>query len=79
MSKRKRKPDPRQIYERKVNGKWTYSKWEAYPNGIREVCCDCGLVHDTEFKIKDGVIWMRTKSMPSLTRKERELAGRIHK
>lgn len=32
-----------------------WSDWVApYKNNWRLICCDCGLVHDLEFRVKSG-------------------------
>lgn len=39
--------------------------------GHREICCDCGLVHVTDFKIIKGEIHIRSYRDDKLTAKER--------
>jgi hypothetical protein len=30
-------------------------------NGYKMICCDCGLVHDTDFRVKDKHIQFRVR------------------
>lgn len=39
-----------------------YSRWvQPVPNGYKMACCDCGLVHDMDFRIEDGRVQFRAK------------------
>jgi hypothetical protein len=29
--------------------------------GHKEQCCDCGLVHSTDYRVIDGQVWYKTK------------------
>lgn len=42
-------------YEQIYEGDWIRPK----RRGFREQCCDCGLVHDVDFRIKDGEVEFR--------------------
>lgn len=42
------------------DGRWSY--WiqpVMYPQHYRMACCDCGLVHDVEFKVEGGRVEFR--------------------
>jgi hypothetical protein len=37
-------------------------RWYAIASGgepFEEQCCDCGLVHDVQYKVQNGRIWQR--------------------
>lgn len=39
-----------------------WGEWmRVVKRGFREQCCDCGLVHDLDFRIVDGNIEIRTR------------------
>ena len=39
------------------------NQWEDAPTRACLACCDCGLVHDVEFRIKDGKFqWRFTRN-----------------
>lgn len=44
--------------------------------GHREVCCDCGLVHITDFKVVRGKVFIRTRRDDARTKKVRREAVR---
>lgn len=48
-------------YQQIENPRGRYSKWEEWPKEVRLACCDCDYVHDIQFKIKDGKLWVRLK------------------
>lgn len=37
---------------------WSGS-WYSVGTFVQDICCDCGLVHDTEFKVENGRIMFR--------------------
>lgn len=50
-------------------------KWYAVAFGSKpfmEECCDCGLVHDVEYKVEGGKFWVRFKRNEPETRKARQ-------
>lgn len=50
-------------------------KWYALDNPGVDECCDCGLVHRTEFKLEKSRIFWRTKRDEKQTAIQRELRG----
>jgi hypothetical protein len=46
--------------------------WYAMSGFDRDICCDCGLTHDTQFKLEDGRIMFRTKVNQRETAKHRK-------
>jgi hypothetical protein len=38
-------------------------------------CCDCGLVHETEYKLERGRLWWRSRVNPQATVAARRQAG----
>lgn len=38
-----------------VDGEWVVISWL----GQREQCCDCGLVHDVDYKVENGKLHFR--------------------
>lgn len=55
---------PKRIYENlsETVDRNGWSRW-VYPNprNYRTACCDCGLVHDLQFRTKSGHIEVRFK------------------
>ena len=49
--------------------------WYTISGFDRDICCDCGLTHDTEFKLENGRIMFRTKVNQRETIKHREEYG----
>lgn len=43
------------VYERPSAGEWVQPVKKAY----KMACCDCGLVHNLDFRVKDGRIQFR--------------------
>lgn len=44
--------------EEAVNGRW--SRWvQPVRRGYKMACCDCGLVHDMDFRIEAGRVQFR--------------------
>ncbi|MBK5202124.1 MAG: hypothetical protein JJE45_00180 [Prolixibacteraceae bacterium] len=54
------------IIKRKKHGQ-TYEKTEAnawfrpIEEGYKMACCDCGLVHDIDFKVEGNRAWLRVR------------------
>jgi hypothetical protein len=45
---------------REIDKGWT--RWLApKKRGFKAACCDCGLVHDMEFRVIEGVIFFRAR------------------
>ncbi len=61
----KKRPKAIQIYDH---------KWYVLEDYV-EVCCDCGLAHDTQYKIRGGRIWWNTKRNEKVTAQERKEFG----
>jgi hypothetical protein len=52
------------------------SKWYAIQHDIEVTeCCDCGMVHETEWKLERGRIWWRTKVNYQATAAARKKSG----
>jgi hypothetical protein len=51
--------------------------WYSISGFDRDICCDCGLTHDTEFKLDNGRIMFRTKVNARETAKHRKEHGII--
>ncbi len=49
--------------------------WYTIGGFDRDICCDCGLTHDTEFKLDNGKIMFRTKVNPRETARHRKEHG----
>lgn len=49
--------------------------WYLLSGYVRDVCCDCGMVHDAEFKVEDGKIMFRYTVNRRETRAERRKHG----
>lgn len=49
--------------------------WYALSTFSRDICCGCGLVHDTEFKLENGKIMFRATVNQRETRKHRRKHG----
>ncbi len=56
-----------------------FSKWAPFGNEPADskvfiqftACCDCGLVHETEMRMRKGILEERVRRRPGLTRKLR--------
>ncbi len=49
---------PRFRQEEAVNGRW--SRWvQPVRRGYKMACCDCGLVHDMDFRIEGNRVQFR--------------------
>ncbi len=67
-SRRRIDPMP---YQQMVEG-----VWYALQHDIEVTeCCDCGLVHETEYKFERGRLWWRSKVNPQATAAARLKAG----
>lgn len=53
----------------------TDGAWYTISGFDRDICCGCGLVHDTEFKLENGRIMFRTKVNQRETAKHRKEHG----
>jgi hypothetical protein len=51
-----------------VDGEWYEAAWA----GQRDMCCSCGLVHITDFKIDKGKLYFRTKQSARATKDARK-------
>jgi len=50
--------------------------WYALQHDIEVTeCCDCGLVHETEWKVERGRLWWRSRVNPQATAAARLKAG----
>jgi len=45
------------VYEEAEDGEWI----DAAARGHKIQCCDCGLVHDYDFRVVDGRVQFRAK------------------
>lgn len=53
-----------------------YSEWIAPKmDGWKMACCDCDLVHDFEFKVKDGQVMLRARRNSRSTAQRRRIRG----
>ena len=50
------------VYEQHYAGPTGWSEWiYPHPQRYRLACCDCGLVHRMQYRVKDGVIEYRCR------------------
>lgn len=51
-----------------------FSKWRDLPK-FEELsqCCGCGHTHHVQYKVKDGVLWYRCKTLKRETKRLRAL------
>lgn len=49
--------------------------WYALDNPMAEECCDCGLVHHTDFKLDGGRMFFRTRRDEAATAIKRRENG----
>jgi hypothetical protein len=56
-TKRKRTRPKKRNLVQVVSGKWYAIASGGKP--YEEQCCDCGLVHDIQYKVENGRIWQR--------------------
>jgi hypothetical protein len=55
-------------YTQIIDGKWYEGSWTEQ----RDMCCSCGLIHVTEFKVEKGKLFFRTKQIQSATKEARK-------
>lgn len=55
-------------YKQIFDGEWTEGSWTEQ----RDMCCHCGLVHITEYKVEKGKIWYRTRQSERATKQARK-------
>jgi hypothetical protein len=53
----------------------TDGSWYTISGFDRDICCGCGMTHDTEFKLENGRIMFRTRVNQKETRKHRAEHG----
>lgn len=58
--------------------KWDEGEWhEPIHDGYKMVCCDCGLVHNVDFQVRDGkqvqMRVFRNNRSTALTRRHRKI------
>jgi len=51
-------------YKQIIDGEWNEASWV----GQRDMCCHCGLVHITEFKVEKGKLFYRTRQSERATK-----------
>lgn len=50
-----------------------FSKWEPHPAGAELVqCCGCGLVHEIQYRVRDGVVENRCRELIGETKRLRK-------
>ncbi len=49
--------------------------WYALGDYTREICCGCGLVHDTRWKLENGRLFFKVKVNQRETAKHRKEHG----
>ena len=49
--------------------------WYAMAGFSRDICCDCGLAHDTEYKLENGRLMFRTRVNQKATAAQRKAHG----
>lgn len=74
MGSRTKKPVSRQVYmNESKTGRPTYSNWSFVDMRKEDVyCCGCGLMHRSQYRIKNGKLQERTKEVASATREMRK-------
>lgn len=60
-----------QIYAETKNG-WSHWRSPIF-RGHRCQCCDCGLVHEYDFRIRNGRVEMRSRRDEAETKRVRKL------
>ena len=68
-SKKKRS---KKSYEPPAIQLWDGS-WYKIDDGYWHECCDCGLVHDVDYKLENGIIFMRWHVNKRQTKSARKL------
>jgi hypothetical protein len=49
--------------------------WYQQHDYTRDICCDCCMVHDMDYKVENGVIWFRATVNQRETNKLRKKHG----
>jgi hypothetical protein len=55
-------------YRQVIDGEWYEASWI----GQRDMCCSCGLVHITDFKVEKGKLYFKTKQSARATKDARK-------
>jgi hypothetical protein len=61
----------RRLYKHIEDGQWVRPQHE----GFRLACCDCGLVHELNFRVVDGAVEVQAIREPRATRGLRKRMG----
>jgi hypothetical protein len=73
-SRSKRRVDPAALVD--GNPQMQEGVWYALQHDIEVTeCCDCGLVHETEYKLERGRLWWRSRVNVQGTVAARKKAG----
>lgn len=73
-TKSKRRVDPVKLVD--GNPQMRANTWYAIQHDIEVTeCCDCGMVHQTEYKLERGRIWWRSKVIPQASAASRKKSG----
>lgn len=62
-------------YEQIYDGEWFKWNWR----GNKHQCCDCGLVHDVDYRVKNGHLEMRCYRNGRATGGSRRFKGAMAK
>lgn len=55
-------------YKQIIDNEWNDASWTEQ----RDMCCHCGLVHITEFKVEKGTLKYRTRQSERATKEARK-------
>lgn len=55
-------------YRHVIDGEWYEATW----TGQRDMCCHCGLVHITDYKVEKGKLFFRAKQSQRATKDARK-------
>jgi hypothetical protein len=55
-------------YTQVIDGIWYEASW----TGQRDMCCHCGLVHITDFKVENGKLMFRARQSVRATKEARK-------
>lgn len=55
-------------YRQVIDGEWYEASW----TGQRDMCCHCGLVHVTDFKVEKGKLLFRVRQNKKATKEARK-------
>jgi len=58
-------------YVQVVEGEWTDESWEKN----HDQCCDCGLVHEIDYRIVNGVLQSKVRVLQRNTDQIRRING----